>query len=145
MKIFAKILAIVLAVLTLSSLMVACGGNNEQETEAATISDKKITLTVIVKSATGKEVYKQEFQCPENKATLGEALEIFSAYIDYTGDDYTLFDNNGILTQLGDVKPGEGQIFIAYDETKGKDEAFKTIKDQPVTDGQTIVVQVVKN
>ena len=63
MKIFSKILAIVLAILTLSSLMVACGGNDEQETEAATISEQKITLTVIVKSVTSKEVYKQEFHC----------------------------------------------------------------------------------
>lgn len=139
MRNFVKIFAIVLAVLMLGSVMVACDKGGETtdttaETQAAAVA---VNVNLSIKDATGKEVYKGAVSV--KNATLGEAIEMFCA-----GEDVEcIFDEStGLLTKIGDVVPADGQIFIAYDETQGKTKAFDSIKDQVITEGQTIIVAI---
>ena len=142
MKKLVKIFAVVLAVLMLGSAMVACDkGNTEAETTAETAA-ATISVTIIVKDATGKTVYNDTV-ANTTKTTLGEVLDIFAAY---QGEDVEcVFDSaTGLLTKLGTVEPKAGEAFTAYDESQGKDKAFSSIKDQVLTDGQTVVVAIIK-
>ncbi len=142
MKTFVKIFSVVLAVLMLGSVLVACDkGGSDAETTAETAAPA-ISVTIIVKDATGKTVYNDTV-ANTTKTTLGEILDVFCAY---QGEDVEcVFDEaTGLLTKLGTVAPAAGEAFTAYDETQGKDKAFASIKDQVVTDGQTIVVAIIK-
>ena len=141
MKKFVKIFSIVLAVLMLGSVMVACDkGNTEPETTAETAAPS-ITVEIIVKNASNKVVYQESVTT--TKTTLGEVLDIYCATL---GEDVECaFDEStGLLTKLGTVVPAADETFIAYDESQGKDKAFDSIKNQVLTNGQTIIVAVIK-
>lgn len=141
MKKLVKIFAVVLAVLMLGSVLVACDkGNTENETTAETASPS-VTVKIMVK-ANGKTVYP-ETEIKTTKTTLGEALDIFCAY---QGDDVKcVFDAAGLLSELGTVKPADGEFFRAYDAAEGQDKEFPSIKDHKLVDGQTIVIDIAKN
>lgn len=140
MKKFVKIFAVVLAVLMLGSVMIACdNGNASAETTAETQAAVSVTVSLVFKDVTGKEVYKGDATI--KNATLGEAIDMYCA-----GEELEcVFDEStGLLTKVGDLVPATGELFIAYDETQGKNKAFDSIKDQVVTDGQTIIVAISK-
>lgn len=142
MKTFVKIFAVVLAVLMLGSVMVACDkGGNDADTAAETTAETtaSISVNIIVRDASGDKVYEETVTSTKN--TLGEVLGIFCAQIDFEEEP---FDSNDMLAKLGTVAPAAGETFIAYDETQGKDKAFDSIKNQVVTDGQTIIIAVIK-
>lgn len=144
MKKIVKLFAVVLAVLMLGSVLVACDkGSKTEETEAQTAAPS-ITVEIIVKNAAGKEVHK-ETVANTNKTKLGDILDVFCGYI---GDDAEcVFDETtGMLVKLGDVAPDEkkGEFFTAYYESQGKDKAFLSIKNEVITDGQTVVIVVDK-
>ena len=132
---FSKLFALLLAVCLLCTAMVACNstGDSEETTEAAT--QVSISVTLVVKNGSS-EVSREAVSYKGDNPTLGEIIEIFCV-----GNEYAEpFDANGLLTTIGDLTKGDGKSWIAYYESEGKNEAFDSIKDQPVADGQVVVL-----
>ena len=52
------------------------------------------------------------------------------------------FDDLGLLSTIGELAPTGDQRWIAYYDSEGKSNAFDSIMNQPVADGQTVVVAI---
>ncbi|MBE6585638.1 MAG: hypothetical protein E7645_03825 [Ruminococcaceae bacterium] len=135
---FSKLLAVLLAVCLLGTMMIACnkeGGDNETTAPETNAPVASITVTLVVKDG-GKEVAREDITYKGATPTLGEIIAIYCA-----GNDYAEpFDAQGLLASIGDLSKGNGKSWIAFYEEEGKNEAFDSIKDQPVANGQTVVV-----
>ena len=133
---FNKIFALLLAVCLLCTAMVACNstGKTEETTEAATTVS--IAVTLIVKDG-NTEAARETITYSGSTPTLGALLDIYNAM---AGVEAEPFDENGLLTTVGELTKADGKSFIAFYESEGKNEAFDSIKDQPVADGQVIVI-----
>ena len=137
---FVKMLAVVMAVLMLGSVMIACNGGEEPaETTAETAAATKITVNLVVKDTNKKTVYEGSVESTKN--TLGDVIDLFCA-----GEDLEcVFDEStGLMTKLGELVPATGEVFIAYDQNEGEGKAYDSLKDQVVTDGQTIIIALDK-
>jgi len=69
--------------------------------------------------------------------TLGE---IISQYCAEEGYEDEPFDENALLVQIGDLKRESGERWVAYRREEGLAKEFVSIKDQPVIDGQHIII-----
>lgn len=147
---FTKIFALVLAVCMLGTLMIACSSNipdgnaplvtidlsGKGENEDAT--DNAISVTLVIKDGTGAEVANEVVTLSMENPTLGDILSNYCVAHGYEEP----FDDNDLLSAIGDLTTGEGEYWIAYYEVEGKSKAFDSIKNQPVADGQKIIVAI---
>ncbi len=139
---FSKLLALILAVCLLGTLMVACdSGNKTEETTAEAATSVTISVTLIIKDASGAEVANEAVSYTGTNATLGEIIGNYCAAEGYETEP---FDANDLLASIGELTPASGERWIAYPEAEGKNGAFDSIKNQPVADGDKIVVAIVK-
>lgn len=131
---YLKILAALLAVCLLSVSFAACGNDGDDQ-EAETEATATVSIFLIIKEGS-KEVARDKVAC---NGTLGDAIEMYAAGEGYEGDCFN--ETTGILKGItDDLVAEEGESWIAYYEEKGSDEAFASIKDQPVTEGQRVVL-----
>lgn len=132
---FSKLFALLLALCLLCTAMVACDstGDSEDTTEAAT--KVTIAVTLVIKDGS-TEVAREAVSYSGSNPTLGEIIEIYCVGNEYADP----FDANGLLNTIGDLTKGDGKSWIAYYESEGKNEAFDSVKDQPVADGQVVVL-----
>ena len=139
---FSKILALILAVCMLGTLMVACdSGDKTEETSAEAATSVTISVTLIIKAADGSEVANEAVSYTGSNPTLGEIIGNYCAAEGYENEP---FDTNDLLSAIGELAPADGERWIAYLETEGKNGAFDSIKNQAVADGDKIVVAIVK-
>ena len=138
---FSKLLALILAVCMLGTRMIAWNGSGSgEETTVEAATSVTISVTLIIKDANGAEVANEAVSYTGTNATLGEIIGNYCA-----GNDYEeAFDDNDLLSAIGELKPGEGELWIAYYENEGKNKAFASIKNQPVADGQKVVLAIDK-
>ncbi len=138
---FSKLLALILAVCLLGSMMIACdSGDKTEETSAEAATSVTISVTLVIKDASGAEVANEAVSYTGSNPTLGEIIGNYCA-----GNDYAeAFDANDLLSAIGELAPADGERWIAYYEAEGKNNAFDSIKNQPVADGQKIVVAIDK-
>ncbi len=131
-----KILALVLSLCLLGSALIACdsGSGSEETTAGETTATTKITVSLIIKDGS-TETYKGDVTC---NGTLGDAIEAFCDINELNPD--ACFDENNLLSAIGDLKVGDGKTFKAYYEDQGQSEAFDKIKDQALEDGKTVVI-----
>ena len=135
---FSKLLAVILAVCLLGTMMIACNnGGDGEETSGEAASAVTISVTLIVKNGTA-EVDNEAVSYTGTNPTLGEIIGNYCAANEYP----EAFDEQGLLATIGDLTKGDGKTWSAYYETKGKTEAFDSIKDQVVADGDRIVLQL---
>ena len=136
---FSKLLAVLMAVCMLVTMLVACDSGNKTEdpaTEAAT--SVTISVTLVIKDASGAEVANEAVSYTGTNPTLGEIIGNYCAANEYE----EAFDANNLLTKIGELAPASGERWIAYYESEGKNNAFDSIKNQPVADGQKIVIAI---
>lgn len=139
---FSKLLALLLAVCLLGTLMVACdSGDKTEETSAEAATSVTISVTLVIKDASGAEVANEAVSYTGTNPTLGEIIGNYCAAEGYENEP---FDANDLLSAIGELAPADGEHWIAYYESEGKNEAFDSIKNQPVADGQKIVVAIEK-
>ena len=147
---FTKIFALVLAVCMLGTMMIACSSNipdgkaplvtidlsgrNEQEDDTS----NSISVTLVIKDGSGAEVANEVMIYSGENPTLGDLLSNYCVAHGYEEP----FDANNLLSSIGDLTTGDGEYWIAYYESEGKNKAFASIKNQPVADGQKIIVAI---
>lgn len=138
---FSKILSLLLAICLLGSLMVACNNSGDgEETSGEAATSVTISVTLVIKDASGAEVANEAVSYTGTNPTLGEIIGNYCA-----GNDYAeAFDANDLLSAIGELAPADGERWIAYYESEGKNEAFDSIKNQPVADGQKVVIAIEK-
>ena len=129
-----KILAIAMAICLLGSAFIACdkGGETTEDTTA----EQKVSITVNLIVKDGSSVaYQGSTTC---NGTLGDAIEMFCA--GEFEEEITCFDSNGILKTIGELNAGDGKRWKAYYEDEGQAKEFKSIKDQTLTEGKTVII-----
>lgn len=129
---FTKILAMILALCLMSVVFVACD-SGDKEGESDTIAASKVSVTLIIKDASGKTVNESTVTC---NGTLGDAIEMYCAGEGFEGE---CFDATGLLHAIGDLT---GNTWKAYYEDEGSNKAFDSIKDKAVQDGRRVVVSL---
>ncbi len=147
---FTKIFALVLAVCMLGTMMIACSSNipdgkaplvtidlSGRGTEEVETSNA-ISVTLVIKNGSGAEVANEIITYSGENPTLGEILSNYCAAHGYEEP----FDENELLSAIGELTPGEGEYWIAYYESEGKNEAFDSIKNQPVANGEKVIVAI---
>ena len=130
---FLKILAVIMAVCLLGSAFIACDkadAGTETESQAST----SVEVTLIIKDGSVTK-YEDTVKCD---GTLGNAIEVFCA--GEFEEEFTLFDNNGLLHTIGDLSAGNGKNWKAYYQEEGQSNAFESIKKQTLTNGKIVVV-----
>ena len=127
---FTKILVVLLTVCMLSCAFVACDSGKTEETTAAETT-KIIEVTLIIKDGSSTK-YNGTTQCD---GTLGNAIEMFCA--GEFEEEFEIFNENNLLTTIGELT---GASWTAYYEDEGQSHAFKSIKDQALEDGKTVVI-----
>ena len=136
---FSKLLAVLLAICLLGTMMIACdSGKPGEETTGEAATSVSISVTLIVKDANGTEVANEVVAYTGTNPTLGEIIESYCAMMDYP----EAFDDLGLLSTIGELAPTGDQRWIAYYDSEGKSNAFDSIMNQPVADGQTVVVAI---
>ena len=131
---FLKIMAVIMAVCMLACSFVACG-EKQKEDDTTPETTAKVTITLVIKDAEGKEVGKETVTC---NGKLVDAIETYCAIKDY--DFSKCFDEtSGLLTTIGDVT---GSGWKAYYEDEGQNKLFDSIKDADVLDGKTVVLSL---
>ena len=132
---FLKILAVIMAVCLLGTAFIACDkGDGKGEDTTASQGTTSVEITLIIKDGSVTK-YEEKVKC---NGTLGDAIEMFCA--GEFEEEITVFDGNGLLSTIGDMVAGEGKSWKAYYEDEGQSNAFDSIKNQPVTNGKTVVV-----
>lgn len=141
---FTKLLALLLAICMLGTMMVACNKEEKSDDTAAPGTDAPtITVNLTIKDITGKTVVdKRPVSYKGNNPILGEIIGNYCAEEGYETEP---FDSNNILVQIGDMKKESGQRWAAYLQEEGLAKEFESIKDQAVSDGQHIIIALVKN
>lgn len=133
-----KILAIVMAICLLGTAFIACdkGGEAEETTPAETTAAQKTTVTVTLTIKEGSTTkYEGTTTC---NGTLGDAIEMF-CFLEFD-EEITCFDGNGLLKNIGELSSGNGKSWTAYFADEGVSKAFKSIKDQPVSNGDEVII-----
>lgn len=133
-----KILTIVMALCLLGTAFIACdqGGEAEETTVPETTAAQKTTITVnlVIKEGSTTK-YEGSTTCD---GTLGDAIEMFC--LGEFDEDITCFDSTGILKNIGSLSAGGGKSWKAYLADEGQSKAFKSIKDQPLSEGDEVVI-----
>ena len=133
-----KILAIVMAICLLGTAFIACdkGGATEETTPAETTAAQKTTVTVTLTIKDGSTTkYEGTTTC---NGTLGDAIEMFC--FNEFEEEIECFNSVGILKNIGELSADSGKSWTAYFAEEGKNKAFKSIKDQPVSEGDEIII-----
>lgn len=128
-----KILAIAMVICLLSTVCIACDKGGEVE-ETTVAQKTTITVNLIIKEGSVTK-YQGSTTCD---GTLGDAIEMFCA--GEFEEEITCFDESGILKAIGELNAGDGKRWTAYYEDEGQAKAFKSIKDQTLTEGKTVVI-----
>lgn len=131
-----KIMAVVMALCMMVSAFVACdkGGDAGETTAADTTVKTTVEVTLIIKEGSTVK-YEGSTTCD---GTLGDAIEMFCA--GEFEEEITCFDESDILKTIGELNAGDGKRWTAYYEDEGQSKAFKSIKDQTLVDGKTVVI-----
>ena len=130
-----KILASAMAICLLGTAFIACdkGGTTEETTVEQKVS---ITVNLIIKDGSTTK-YQGSTSCD---GTLGNAIEMFCA--GEFEEEITCFNEQGILTTIGELTSGDGKRWAAWYEDEGQSKAFASIKDQTLTEGKTVVISL---
>lgn len=133
---FVKILAIVLSLCLLSCAFIACdsGDAATDDTTAGDTPATTIKVKLIIKDGSTTK-WEEEVTC---NGTLGNAIELFCA--GEFEEETEVFDANGLLAAIGDLKAGDGKSFKAYYEDEGQSKAFESIKTQQLVEGKSVVI-----
>ena len=128
-----KILAVAMAICLLGTAFIACDKGGEVE---ETTPEQKVTMTVNLIIKDGSTVkYEGSTTCD---GTLGDAIEMFCA--GEFEEEITCFDeDSGLLIAIGPLTAGD-KSWTAYYEDEGRSKAFKSIKDQTLVDGKTVII-----
>ena len=128
-----KILAVAMAICLLGTAFIACDKDVEVE---ETTPEQKVTMTVNLIIKDGSTVkYEGSTTCD---GTLGDAIEMFCA--GEFEEEITCFDeDSGLLIAIGPLTAGD-KSWTAYYEDEGRSKAFKSIKDQTLVDGKTVII-----
>lgn len=130
-----KILAVALCICMLGSAFIACdSGDAPAETTGAAETKVTITVNLVVKDGSTTK-YEGATTC---NGTLGNAIEMFC--VREFEDEIICFDENGILSTIGELTAADGKRWTAYYEDQGQSKAFESIKDQALEDGKTVVI-----
>ena len=131
-----KILAVIMAVCLLGTALIACdkGGEVDDTPETTAAQNTTITVKLIIKDGSSTK-YEESITC---NGTLGDAIEMFC--VGEFEEEITCFDATGILKNIGPLSAGGGKSWKAYFADEGEGKAFKSIKDQPVADGDEVIV-----
>ena len=133
-----KILAIVMAICLLGTAFIACdkGGEGDGTTAAETTAEQKVTVTVQLTIKDGSTTkYEGTTTC---NGTLGDAIEMFC--FNEFEEEIECFNSVGILKNIGELSADSGKSWKAYFADEGVSKAFKSIKDQPVSNGDEIII-----
>ena len=133
-----KILAIVMAICLLGTALIACDKADEtaETTAAETTAEQKVTVTVQLTVKDGSTTkYEGSTTC---NGTLGDAIEMFC--FNEFEEEIECFNSASILKNIGELSADSGKSWTAYFAEEGKNKAFKSIKDQPVSNGDEIVL-----
>lgn len=140
---FTKLLALLLAICMLGAMMVACNKEDEKsdDTEAPGTPAPAITVTLTIKEG-GKTVDDaRPVSYVGDNPILGEIIGQYCAEEGYEAEP---FDSDNMLVQIGDLKKETGKTrWVAYLREEGLSKEFASIKDQPVSDGQHIIVALI--
>ncbi len=130
-----KILAMIMTVCLLATALIACdnGGSNDETTVADTTPETKVEVTLIVKDGS-TTMYEGSVTC---NGQLGDAIELFAIDQEFEGE---CFDDNGLLSTIGELKADDTKSWKAYYEDQGESKAFSSIRDQELTNGKTVVI-----
>lgn len=131
-----KILAVIMAVCLLGTALIACdkGGEVDDTPETTAAQNTTITVKLIIKDGSSTK-YEESITC---NGTLGDAIEMFC--VGEFEEEITCFDATGILKNIGPLSAGGGKSWKAYFADEGEAKAFKSIKDQPLSDGDEVIV-----
>lgn len=131
-----KILAVIMAVCLLGTALIACdkGGEVDETPETTAAQNTTITVKLIIKDGSSTK-YEESITC---NGTLGDAIEMFC--VGEFEEEITCFDATGILKNIGPLSAGGGKSWKAYFADEGEAKAFKSIKDQPLSDGDEVIV-----
>lgn len=132
---FPKVLSLIMAVCLLGSLLIACdNGGKTKETETSASTTATVSITLVIKNDES-EVNKSTVNCD---GTLADAIEMYCAGEGFEGECFDA--STGMLTAIGDLKAEGGKNWVAYYEDEGISKAFKSIKEQTVENGKTVVL-----
>ncbi len=142
---FTKLLALLLAICMLGAMMVACNKEEEKndDTEAPGTPAPAITVVLTIKDGGKTVVEDRPVSYVGDNPTLGEIIGNYCAEEAKEGEEYEPFDENAMLVQIGDLKKESGKRWTAYLREEGMAKEFASIKDQPVADGQHIIVALI--
>ena len=131
-----KILAVIMAVCLLGTALIACdkGGEVDDTPETTAAQNTTVTVKLIIKDGSTTK-YEESITC---NGTLGDAIEMFC--VGEFEEEITCFDATGILKNIGPLSAGGGKSWKAYFADEGEAKAFKSIKDQPLSDGDEVIV-----
>ena len=131
-----KILAVIMAVCLLGTAFIACdkGGEADDTPETTAAQNTTVTVKLIIKDGSSTK-YEESITC---NGTLGDAIEMFC--VGEFEEEITCFDATGILKNIGPLSAGGGKSWKAYFADEGEAKAFKSIKDQPLSDGDEVIV-----
>ena len=131
-----KILAGIMAVCLLGTALIACdkGGEVDDTPETTAAQNTTVTVKLIIKDGSTTK-YEESITC---NGTLGDAIEMFC--VGEFEEEITCFDATGILKNIGPLSAGGGKSWKAYFADEGEAKAFKSIKDQPLSDGDEVIV-----
>ena len=132
---FLKIMAVIMAVCLLGTALIACdkGGKKDEETTAAAT---KVKITLVIKDGS-TTVDTVNITCD---GTLRNAIEDYCA-IDLEQEE-SPFTGTGLLKTVGELTAADGKEWIAYYEEEGQSNAFKSIREQTVVEGKTVILQL---
>lgn len=133
---FLKIMAVIMAVCLLGTALIACdkGGKKNEET---TVAAAKVRITLVIKDGSNT-VNTVNLTCD---GTLRNAIEDYCA-IDLEQEEPPFAESTGLLKTVGDLTAADGRGWIAYYEEEGQSEAFKSISEQTLIDGKTVILQL---
>ena len=125
---FLKIFAVVLAVCLLGAAFVSCDARrySEDDTVVIVTEGSGVDVNLLIKEGSTTK-YEGKVTC---NGKLGNAIELFCAR--EFEEDIQVFDANGMLSAIGELKAGDGKYWTAYYEDQGQDKAFESIRDQEI-------------
>lgn len=122
-----KIFAVVLAVCLLGAAFVSCDARRySDETVVIVTEGSGVDVNLLIKDGS-TTMYEGKITC---NGKLGNAIELFCAR--EFEEDIQVFDENGMLSAIGELKAGDGKYWKAYYDDEGQDKAFESIRDQEI-------------
>ena len=147
-----KLLCLLVAMLMVMGMMVSCGGNGEEITEAPVVDNDnvaadEITLHIHVRSTeTGEDVYVSEAAGYKYSLADRTVLAILEDFMLIEHDVTIEYDEDGKLVKVGTIEASAAQLWLFSQASapKGADEATPVDGDidryNKVKDGDTLVI-----